>query len=128
MTTIWQPHNKIEAELMMRIEAAKFQMVKVNAEIAVASERLVRAKMLIDRLEENMKFLESPAAQIVSMIEYRAMNKELKALCHEKETLTKVIKNYKLGQEALKKEIEETINQLQGIGANIIKFRRKNEE
>ena len=128
MTTIWQPNSKAEAELMMRIEATKFQMVKINAELAVASERLIRAKMLIDRIEENMDFLKSPSARIVSMVEYRTMGRELKALNYEKDTLTKIIKNYKFGQEALKKEIEDIVNELRNAGSNVLKFRRKDEE
>lgn len=128
MTTIWQPNSKAEAELMMRIEATKFQMVKINAELAVASERLIRAKMLIDRIEENMGFLKSSSARIVSMVEYRTMGRELKALHYEKDTLTKIIKNYKFGQEALKKEIEDIVNELRNPGSNVLKFRRKDEE
>jgi hypothetical protein len=109
----------------MRIEAARFQMTRVDTELVSASEKLKRTQQLIYRLQETLRFLESPGARIVSIAEYRAMGRELKALINDSNTLTGLIRTYRFGQDTLKKEIGVMSKELEDVGSKVLRFTRR---
>lgn len=126
MSDLWIPRTAIEAEWTMRIEAAKFEKMRVEAEADKIMSKIDRTRMLKDRVEQNLAFLNSRRAKIVLILEYRNAKRNLAALAAEEAALLRLLEMQEQDHDRLQSEINSLEKEAAKVG-KVLRFKKREQ-
>lgn len=112
----------------MRLEAAKFEKTRTEAERERASGRLEQVRAMKAQLADNLKFLGSNGARIVLLLEFKAARRNLHALEAEEARLARSLAYHERVMTRLDREVENIQREIDSAPGKVIRFRKKDEE
>lgn len=125
---MWLHDGTALSWIIMRIEAAKFDKMRMEAQASRLMERLRKVRSAVVQLERNLEFLSSSRARVILLIEYRHVRKSLAALRHEEAVLRYGLSRCEDEHEKITNEINDLYAQAEAAACKVLRFRRRAEE
>lgn len=128
MSDFWIPENPAIAQIVMKIDAVKFEITQVEAEADKVMAKIDRTRTLIYQVERNLEFLESRKARVILLTEYKIAKRNLSALKAEERGLLALMEQHERSHDRLHREINNLQQEAAKYSGKVLRFKKRDQE